>query len=492
MNLSPFVRDGTLIPLCGGLTFPISLAIHSKAVKDGGLFVAIPGTHHDGMVFIEEALRQGANTIVVQEITVQQLKHFQEQYPTVSFFETPDVRKTISLLAAAFYPLQPDNIVAVTGTNGKTSVVSFMRQIWTQLGIPAASLGTLGLVVERKPYPPPTGTGGINTPDPISLHEILQNLKEEHIEHVAFEASSHGLHQHRLDSVRLKAAVFTNLSNDHLDYHHTLEAYFDAKSRLFRDLVQGGGSAILNADIPEYEDLSILCKKRDLQTLTFGKAGETIRLLSITPKEGIQEVHLSVEGIPYTFTLPLVGEFQTYNVMAALGAVIACGAPSAKAVAACAHLKGVPGRLERICPNIYVDYSHTPDGLSLALQALRPHTKGKLWVVFGCGGNRDALKRPMMGEIADRLADEIIVTDDNPRHEDPGAIREQILAKCPRARECPSRSHAIQMAVEGMGSNDIVLIAGKGHETYQLVGDQTIPFNDSEEVRKYVRAMECK
>lgn len=487
MNLSPFVRNGTLIPLSGGLTFPLSLAIHSKAVKDGGLFVAIPGTHQDGMVFIDEALRQGANTIVVQEITAEQLKHFQEEYPAVSFFETRDVRKTISLLAAAFYPLQPDNIVAVTGTNGKTSVVSFVRQIWTQLGIPAASLGTLGLIEERKPYPPPTGTGGINTPDPISLHEIFQNLKEEHIEHVAFEASSHGIHQHRLDSVRLKAAVFTNLSNDHLDYHHTLEAYFDAKSRLFRDLVQGDGYAILNADIPEYRDLSSLCQKRELQTITFGKAGETVRLLSIAPKEGAQEVYLHVEDKPYRFTLPLVGEFQVYNVMAALGAVIACGAGSAKAVETCAHLKGVPGRLEQVAPGIYVDYAHTPDGLSLALKALRPHTKGKLWVVFGCGGNRDTLKRPMMGEIADKLADKIIITDDNPRHEDPAGIRQQILAKCPRASESSSRRQAIQMAVEGMDTNDIVLIAGKGHETYQLVGDQVIPFNDGEEVRKYVR-----
>lgn len=487
MNLSPFVRNGTLIPLSGGLTFPLSLAINSKAVKDGSLFVAIPGTHQDGMAYIEEALRQGASTIVVQEITAEQLKHFQDAYPTVSFFETRDIRKTISLLASAFYPLQPDNIVAVTGTNGKTSVVSFVRQIWTQLGVPSASLGTLGLVMERKPYPPPTGTGGINTPDPVSLHEILQNLKEEHIEHVAFEASSHGIHQHRLDSVNLKAAVFTNLSNDHLDYHHTLEAYYNVKSRLFSELLHEDGCAILNADIPEYKDLSSLCLKRKLQILTYGRAGETIQLLSITPKEGTQEIHLRVDGKPYGFTLPLVGEFQTYNVMAALGAVIALGAPTVKAVEACAHLRGVPGRLEEVAQGIYVDYAHTPDGLSLALKALRPHTKGKLWVVFGCGGNRDIFKRPMMGEIADRLADEVIITDDNPRYEDPETIRQQILAKCPRARESASRSQAIQMAVDGMGPDDVLLIAGKGHETYQLVGDQTIPFNDGEEVRKWAK-----
>lgn len=487
MNLSPFVRDGTLIPLRGGLTFPISLSINSKTVKDGSLFVAIPGTHHDGIVFIDEALRQGANTIVVQEIAPHQLNYFHENYPTVSFFETRDARKTLSLLAATFYPLQPDNCVAVTGTNGKTSVVSFMRQIWTHLGIPAASLGTLGLIVERKPYPPPTGTKGINTPDPITLHEILQKLKEEHIEHLAFEASSHGLDQHRLDAVHLKAAVFTNLSNDHLDYHYTLEAYFKAKSRLFKELMQKNGYAVLNADIPEYKNLSSICKKRGIPLITFGKAGETIQLLSVTPQEGKQDICLCVEGELYRFTLPLVGEFQVYNVMAALGAVIACGAPSAKAVEACAHLKGVPGRLEQVAPSIYVDFAHTPDGLSLALKALRPHTKGKLWVVFGCGGNRDTLKRPMMGEIANNLADEIIITDDNPRHEDPADIRQQILVKCTKAKESSSRSQAIEMAIEGMGTNDVVLIAGKGHETYQLVSDQVIPFNDSEEVRKYVR-----
>lgn len=486
MNLSPFISNKILIPLNSKLISPTSLSANSRMVKEGGLFVAIPGAHQDGTLFIEDALARGANVIVAQKIEPQKLTQLQLRYPTVSFFETHDPRKTLSLLASKFYPLQPDNIVAATGTNGKTSVVSFIRQIWTSLGIPAASLGTLGLIIEGKPHPPPTGTGGINTPDAISLHEILQNLKKEHIEHMAFEASSHGLHQHRLDSVKLKAAVFTNLSNDHLDYHQTLKDYFDAKSRLFKELIDEKGYAVLNADIPEYEALAALCQKRGVSTISFGKAGKNIQLLSLTPHEGMQDIHLNVEEKSYTFTLPLVGQFQAYNVMAALGAVIACGGDEAQAVGACAFLKSIPGRLEKVEPGIYVDYSHTPDGLTTALKALRPHTKGKLWVVFGCGGNRDILKRPMMGEIADKLADKIIVTDDNPRHEDPAGIRQQILAKCPRASESPSRGQAIQTAVKERGSDDVVLIAGKGHETYQLVGDQKIPFNDSEEVQKCI------
>lgn len=488
MDLTPFIKDGTLIALKKGLTFPTSLSINSKIVKDGGLFVAIPGTHHDGIIFIGEALGRGACAVVAQGGDAKKLADFQEDYPSVSFFETDDTRKTISLLASKFYPLQPDNIVAVTGTNGKTSVVSFIRQLWTQLGIPAASLGTLGLIIEGKPHPPPTGTRGINTPDPISLHEILYNLKKEHIEHLAFEASSHGLHQHRLDSVKLKVAVFTNISNDHLDYHQTLEAYFEAKSRLFNELLDDKGVAVLNADIPEYEALTSRCQSRGISTISFGKTGKNIRLHSLTPHENAQDLHLSIEGKSYHFTLPLAGEFQAYNVIAALGAVMAGGGDIEKTVKACSHLTGIPGRLEQIVPGVYIDFAHTPDGLLVALKALRPHTKGKLWVVFGCGGNRDALKRPMMGKIAAELADKIIITDDNPRHEDPAEIRKQVLSKCPMALEATSRTQAIQMAMEGREPDDVVLIAGKGHETYQVVGDIPHPFNDSEEVQKYVQS----
>jgi UDP-N-acetylmuramoyl-L-alanyl-D-glutamate--2,6-diaminopimelate ligase len=486
MDLTPFITDGTLAFLSGELTFPTSLSIHSKTVNEGDLFIAIPGIQHDGVAFIDEALSRGATGIIVQGIDVKKLIHLQEQYAHVAFFETHDARKTLSRLAGAFYPLQPDYTVAITGTNGKTSVASFMRQIWAHLGLPAASLGTLGLIIEGQPLPPPTGTEGINTPDAITLHKILQGLKEQHIDHLAFEASSHGLHQHRLDAVKVKAAVFTNLSNDHLDYHHTMDSYFEAKARLFSKLVQTKGSAILNADIPEYEKLARLCTKRGLRIITFGQEGKTIRLLSITPQEDAQDLHLQVEGREYRFTLPLVGQFQVYNVLAALGAVLGCGASAPEAIEACASLKGVPGRLEKVVPGVYVDYSHTPDGLSVALKALRAHTQGKLWVVFGCGGDRDKLKRPMMGEIAHRLADKVIITDDNPRFEDPADIRQQIMAKCPGAIESLTRSQAIQTAMEGREKDDVVLLAGKGHETYQVVGDQLVPFNDAEEALRYI------
>jgi len=464
------------------------LSTNSQTVEKGGLFVAIPGSQHDGSAFIEDALRRGAEGIIAPiEVSEKISSQFKEQYPAVSFFGAPDVRKAASLLASHFYPLQPSNIIAVTGTNGKTSVVSFMRQIWHHLGLSAASLGTLGLIVEGKPLPPPTGTDGMNTPDPVRLHQILQTLKEQQIDHLAFEASSHGLHQQRLDSVRLKAAIFTNFSNDHLDYHHTLDAYFEAKLRLFQDIMLPESYAILNTDIAEYEQLLGLCQERLLKTITFGKVGEMIRLISVTPKEGCQDVVLNIDRKSYSFTLPLVGLFQVYNVMAALGAVIVCGGDTSKAVDACANLKGVPGRLEQAAPGIYVDYSHKPDALSVALKALRHHTKGKLCVVFGCGGNRDAFKRPVMGEIAATLADKVIITDDNPRYEDPADIRKQILAKCPGASEIPSRREAIATAIDERQPEDVVLIAGKGHETYQLVGDQALPFNDVDEVQKCVR-----
>lgn len=488
VDLTSFIQEGILIPIGGTVNSPTSLALNSQEVKTGGLFVAIPGKQHDGTAFMDEALSRGASAIVAPlGVGSKMALYFKERYPAVDFFETSDIRKAASSLAAYFYPFQPDTIVAVTGTNGKSSVVSFIRQIWYHLGLEAASLGTFGLVVEGKPLPPPTGTEGLNTPNPVKLHQILQELKENEINHLAFEASSHGLHQHRLDSVRIKASVFTNFSNDHLDYHHTLDAYFDAKARLFEEVMLHETHAILNTDIPEYERLLALCQERQLSTVTFGKAPGLIQLISIIPKEDSQDVLLFIGGKSYNFTLPLVGQFQVYNVMAALAAVITCDGKIPQAVDACLNLKGVPGRLEQAAPGVYVDYSHTPDGLSLALKALRHHTKGQLWVVFGCGGDRDPYKRPMMGEIAAQLADKVIVTDDNPRHEDPAKIRKQIFTKCPKAMEIPSRGQAIRTAIEGMQSGDIVLIAGKGHETYQLIGDQVLPFNDVEEVLKCVK-----
>lgn len=488
LNLAPFVRGEILIPLTDEGNLPCSLALNSKEVRENSLFIAIPGNQHDGASYIEEALQRGASVIVMSEgIGKEAISRYRDKYPYASFYMAPNVRKVASFLASCFYPLQPDTIVAVTGTNGKTSTVSFIRQIWCQYGKTAASLGTLGLCVEGHSLPNLERADGLNTPDSVKLHQILQTLKEEHIDNLVFEASSHGLHQYRLDGVRLKAAVFTNLTNDHLDYHQTMESYFEAKSRLFRDILPEDSTAILNKDIPEYERLEAICRKRNLPLVSYGKSDATIQLMSHVPEDDCQEVSLLIDGKTYVFTLPLVGEFQVYNVMAALGAVRACGEDIEKAVAACKDLKGVPGRLEKAAPGVYVDYAHTPDALNVALKALRPHTKGKLWVVFGCGGDRDSIKRPMMGEIAAKLADKVIVTDDNPRYENPEDIRKQILAKCPEAREIPSRHQAIARAVQERNPEDVVLIAGKGHESYQLVRDQVLPFNDVEEVKKCVR-----
>lgn len=486
MDLSPLFENDLLTLIWGARFSPSSLAIDSRKVEKGALFLAIPGTTYDGALFIEDALKRGAEGIVVSSGLGKKIaSDFKDDYPTVSFFETPHVRKAASLLAAHFYPLQPETVVAVTGTNGKTSVVSFMRQLWYHLGQSAASLGTLGLVIEGRPLPSPTGTEGTNTPPAVLLHQILQTLQKEGIETLAFEASSHALSQHRLDSVQLKAGVFTTFSNDHLDYHKTMDAYFQAKTRLFSEVLEPGCPAILNAELPFYEQLLKICKDRDLPIISFGQKGTHVRLLSLSPTEEGQEIEIECLGKRKTLYVPLIGKFQIDNIMAALGAVVACGADPAQALEVCAHLKGVPGRLERVIPRVYVDYSHTPEGLLVALQALRPHTKGNLSVVFGCGGDRDAVKRPLMGEIAAHYADRIIITDDNPRHEDPALIRHQILEACPRARESTCRREAIQWAVTEMGPEDLVLIAGKGHEPYQIVKDQILPFDDGEEVKKW-------
>ncbi len=489
LNLAHLVCQNILTPLTSHENHPESLALNSKQVKENTLFIAIPGHQHDGAAYIEEALQRGASVIIMSEDAGKRgVASYIKKFPHAAFYMTAKIREVTSLLASMYYPRQPDTIIAVTGTNGKTSTVSFIRQIWHSLGKPAASLGTLGLCIESHNLPGLERTDGLNTPDAIKLHQILQTLKDAHIDNLAFEASSHGLHQHRLDGVKLKAAVFTNLTSEHLDYHQTMESYFAAKSRLFADILTEGGVAVLNRDIPEFEKLEVLCRKQNIQLISYGKSqSATIQLIAALPKEDGQNISILIKGKTYTFDLPLAGDFQVFNVMGALGAIIACGGNIEKALAACEHLKGAPGRLEQAAAGVYVDYAHTPDALSVALKALRPHTKGKLWIVFGCGGDRDPFKRPVMGDIAARLADKVIVTDDNPRYENPSEIRRQILAKCPGAFEVSSRREAIIQAMEGKGPDDVVLIAGKGHETYQLVENQVLLFSDVEEVKKCVQ-----
>lgn len=479
------MNEKVLTPLTVGSKNASTLTLNSKDVTSDALFVAIPGFQQDGAVYIKEALEKGASTIVISDEAKNiRLPDYMSLYPDVSFYSSPNVRKAVSRLAASLCPRQPEQIVAVTGTNGKTSTAAFIRQLWHHQGKVAASLGNLGLVIEGGSLPDAQRTDTLNTPDAVKLHQILQHLSQAHINHLAFEASSHGLHQYRLDGVKLKAAVFTNLTNDHLDYHHTMDAYFEAKCRLFSELLPQGCPAILNADIPEFKALEKICQARGIPILSFGKNPGSIQLFSRKLREDSQGVSLLIDGKSYDFVIPLVGEFQAYNVMAALGALIGLGEDIDKSIEACQKLSEVPGRLQQAAPGVYVDFAHTPDALSMALQALRPHAQKNLWVIFGCGGDRDAIKRPIMGEIAARYADKVIVTDDNPRYENPADIRREIVSACPSALEISPRQDAIAFAMEQRGPGDILLIAGKGHETVQLIQGQELPFSDVEIVKE--------
>jgi len=461
------------------------LTADSREIEPGFLFAALPGTKTDGKVFIDDAVRRGAVAVLTGD--AQSLPALHQRYPSLPVIVDPNPRRRLALLAARFYAPQPKTVVAVTGTNGKTSVVSFTRQIWQHARRPAASLGTLGIVGPDFEEP-----GSLTTPDPVLMHRALQRLAHEKIEHVALEASSHGLDQFRLDGLDLAAAAFTNLSRDHLDYHRTMEAYLVAKTRLFGEVMEPGRAAVLNADVPEFDGLARLCRERSHRVYAYGiSKGAQLRLMATRPSAEGQELHLQVMGRGHKLFLPLLGRFQAMNALAALGLALATGVGRAAALAALAELKGVPGRVQHVAshPNgapIFVDYAHTPDALDTVLRALRPHCRGRLVVVFGAGGDRDAGKRPVMGEAVVRLADVAIVTDDNPRSEDPAAIRQAILAAAPGAREIGDRGEAIAAAIDGLGPDDLLVIAGKGHERGQIVGSVTHPFDDAEMARAAV------
>jgi UDP-N-acetylmuramoyl-L-alanyl-D-glutamate--2,6-diaminopimelate ligase len=447
----------------------------SRAVQPGDLFVAVAGAKTDGLNFIPQALAAGAAAIMAERPPPAPLP------AGVAFIKVDDVRRALALAAAKFFPRQPRVIAAVTGTSGKTSVAAFMRQIWTALGYAAASIGTVGLVSpQREVY------GSLTTPDPVALHRSLDQLAGEGVTHLAIEASSHGLDQRRLDGVRVAAGGFTNLSRDHLDYHPTLEAYLAAKLRLFTDLIEPGGAAVVAADHEEAEIVATAARRRDLRLVTVGRRGQAIRLVESTIEGFAQALALEHAGREYRVLLPLPGEFQVDNALVAAGLVIATGADPSATFAALGNLKGAKGRLELVGERngapIFVDYAHKPDALAKALQALRPYAKRRLVVVFGCGGDRDQGKRPMMGAIAAKLADRVVVTDDNPRSENPAAIRASILEAAPGALEIGDRREAISGSIEDLRQGDVLLIAGKGHETGQIIGKQVLPFSDHEAV----------
>lgn len=466
-------------PVLAGLT------LDSRKVRPGYLFAAMPGTHHDGAAFVADAVGRGASAILAApDASLPMLD------PGIVVVRDPNPRRRVALMAAAFAGLQPATIAAVTGTNGKSSTVHFVRQIWEALGLEAASVGTLGIVSSGL-----MREAGLTTPDPVQLHEDLATLAREGVTHLAIEASSHGLDQHRLDGVRLAAAAFTNLTHEHLDYHASMETYFTAKARLFDSLLPTGGTAIVNADSDRAEALAAICLKRGIRFWTYGAKGREIHLIADDPTSTGQRLTIEVLGARHEVDLPLVGGFQASNALAALGLVVATGGDPARAVAALANLTGAPGRLQLVArhrsgASVYVDYAHKPEALETVLETLRPFARGKLVVVFGCGGDRDRAKRPVMGEIATRLADLAIVTDDNPRSEEPEAIRREILRGIAADRKnwieaADGRHAAIEAGMAALGSaDDLLLIAGKGHETGQTIKGVTHPFDDAEVARE--------
>jgi UDP-N-acetylmuramoyl-L-alanyl-D-glutamate--2,6-diaminopimelate ligase len=466
------LTDARFDPRFAGLELA-DIASDSRKVRRGDLFVAVPGTKADGLAFVPQAIANGAGAIMAER---------RADVPAgVASIVVPNVRLALARAAAAFFPRQPATIAAVTGTSGKTSVAAFARQIWVSLGINAASMGTVGVVSDKTNV-----YGSLTTPDPIELHRMLDRLAGEGVTHLALEASSHGLDQHRLDGVRIAAAAFTNLSRDHLDYHPTIEAYLAAKLRLFTDLVAAKGTAVIDVDDCYAGQVVEAAKKRGLAIVTVGKQGDGIRLVAGAIDGFAQVVTLAHAGRQYKAKLPLVGGFQVHNAAVAAGLCIATGAEPVRVFAALEKLEGAKGRLElagtRNGAPIFIDYAHKPDALTKALEALRPYTSGRLVVVFGAGGDRDKGKRPIMGRIAAENADRVIVTDDNPRSEQAATIRAEILAEAKGAAEIGDRAAAIRAAIAELNKGDVLLIAGKGHETGQIVGDRVLPFSDHEAV----------
>lgn len=443
----------------------------SRAVAPGFVFFALAGANTDGARFAEQALASGAIAVVSDHLP-----------PGARIVRVANARRALALAASRLYPHQPDTVVAVTGTSGKTSVAAFTQQIWAHAGHLAASLGTVGIVAPtREVY------GSLTTPDPVALHRAVDELaQQDKITHLVVEASSHGLHQHRLDGLRISAGAFTNLSRDHMDYHPTVEHYLDAKLRLFSELLQPGGAAVIAADHDESARVVAAAKSRGLRIITVGKAGEGITLRNAQIEGFAQRIELRHEGRDVTLMLPLVGAFQIENALVAAGLAIATGSDPRRVFCTLEDLHGAPGRLERVGERngapIFVDYAHKPDALAKTLDALRPFARRRLVVVFGCGGDRDAGKRPLMGEIAAAKADDVIVTDDNPRSEDPAAIRAAILKAAPGAREIGDRALAIRSAVAALQAGDVLLVAGKGHEHGQIVGQRVLPFSDHDAV----------
>jgi len=458
------------------------LTADSRQVKPGYLFAALKGVATDGRRFAGEAVAKGAVAILTDDAAALALDDAARRRITI--ITDPNPQRRLALLASRFYPRRPATIAGITGTNGKTSVAHFTREIWQALGRKSASLGTLGWVAGKERHP-----GALTTPDPVALHRTLSELAGRGIECAAIEASSHGLAQYRLDGISFTAAAFTNLTRDHLDYHRDMASYRTAKARLFSALLAPGGSAVLNADSLEFPYFAALAAEHSGKVIAYGKGSAAeLRLVGRETRHDGQRIDISLFGMLHRVELKLVGEFQAMNVLAALGLAIATGSDVAKAAAALDALTPVPGRMQLIGEvvfmtgggaAVFVDYAHTPDALETVLAAARPHATGRLAVVFGAGGDRDPGKRPMMGRACAAGADLVYVTDDNPRSEEPAAIRRAILAAAPGATEIGDRRQAIFAAVLALSPGDVLVIAGKGHESGQIVGRETLPFDDA-------------
>jgi UDP-N-acetylmuramoyl-L-alanyl-D-glutamate--2,6-diaminopimelate ligase len=475
LRLSDIVRrDLAVDPLITGVT------ADSRKVGGGVLFAALPGVKADGRRFIPQALAQGAAAVLAPEDTPA------DAAPVL--VRSGDVRRAYALAARAFYGGQPKICVAVTGTNGKTSVASFCRQIWTRLGHHAASMGTLGVTAGEEVLTGP----GLTSPDAGDAARMLSDLAGRGVTRLALEASSHGIEQRRLDGVVLSAAAFTNLTQDHLDYHGDMAAYRAAKLRLFEALLPRGRTAVLNADADAYNHFAASSILSGLSLYGVGERGRDLTLVSRRLLPQGQGLVVEADGRTHELLLPLAGGFQASNALVAAGLCIAAGDKTEAVLAALEHLQGAPGRLQYVGAGgeggeAYVDYAHTPDGLETVLQALRPHATGRLIVVFGAGGDRDRGKRPLMGGIAARLADVAIVTDDNPRSEDAGAIRAEVRRGAPHALEIGDRRAAIAEAVSRLRQGDVLVVAGKGHEQGQIVGENVYPFDDATEVARALK-----
>ncbi|ESY32599.1 MULTISPECIES: UDP-N-acetylmuramoyl-L-alanyl-D-glutamate--2,6-diaminopimelate ligase [unclassified Mesorhizobium] len=452
----------------------------SRTVKTGVVFFALAGSKADGSAYAADAAKRGAAAVVVGKASA-------VSGLSVPVLSVDDPRLALALSAARFFGSQPETMVAVTGTAGKTSVAAFTRQIWEQAGFAAASIGTTGVVAPgRNDY------GSLTTPDPVALHQLLKELAEAGVTHASMEASSHGLDQRRLDGVKLAAGGFTNLGRDHMDYHPTVEDYHRAKLRLFDTLLPKGAPAVIFADDPWSAPTIQAAQAAGLNVLTVGRHGDFLRLKRVEHERHRQRAEVEADGVLYEIDLPLAGDFQIANALVSAGLAISTGTPVAKALMALEKLQGAPGRLDLVGATangapVYVDYAHKPDALENVLAAVRPFTTGRVIVVFGCGGDRDRGKRPIMGEIATRLADVVIVTDDNPRSEVPETIRAAILAAAPGAIEIGDRRKAIHEAVAMLKAGDTLIVAGKGHEEGQTIGAETFPFSDHEEVRSALR-----